>query len=118
MVHLFFMALALSQPNVDALKREARALCKPAGCTEVAQCKVLPLGSKPCGGPTEFLVCCAKSTDLPALEAKAKQASEAEQAKNAAGQVMGICTALAPPKVKLENGQCAAVEPKSADFPM
>jgi hypothetical protein len=118
MVHVFFLALSLAQPDLAALKKEARALSKPAGCTQVAQCKVMPMGSKPCGGPTEFLVYCAASTDEKALELKAKQASDAERAKNAADQMMGICTALTPPKVKLENGQCAAVEPKSADVPM
>lgn len=118
MVHLFFLALALGQPDVASLKQEARALAKATGCAQVAQCKVLSLGSKPCGGPTEFLVYCASSTDEKALEAKAMQASEAEKAKNAKDQLMGICTALVPPKVKLENGACAAVQPKSADLPM
>ena len=118
MIHFVFLALWMSQPDVAALKNEARALSKPAGCTQVAQCKVMPLGSKPCGGPTEFLVYCASSTDEKALEAKAKQASDAEKAKNAKDQMMGICTALSPPKVKLESGQCSAVALKSADVPM
>jgi hypothetical protein len=118
MVHIFFLALSLAQPDVTSLKKEARALSKPAGCTQLSQCKVLPLGSKPCGGPSEYLVFCAPSTDEKALEAKAKLANEAEKAKNAANQTMGICTALAPPKLKLENGQCSAVEAKSADLPM
>ncbi len=113
-----FVAMFLSAPDVAALKREARALSKPAGCTEATQCKVMPLGSKPCGGPSEFLVYCASGTDEKALDAKAKQASEAEKAKNAKEQTMGICTVLAAPKVKLENGQCTLVETKSADLPM
>ena len=118
MAHLFFFVLFLAQPDVDALKREAHALARATGCTQAAQCKAMPLGSKPCGGPTEFLVYCATSTDEKALEAKAKLASDAEKANNAASQMMGICTALSPPKVKLENGQCVAVETKSADQPM
>ena len=118
MIHLFFLALSLTQPDVTALKKEARALANPNKCAELAQCKVMPLGSKSCGGPTEFVVYCAGSTDEKALEAKAKQASDAEKAKNAANQMMGICTALTPPKLKLEKGQCSAVELKSADVPM
>ena len=118
MVHLFFLALSLAQPDVEALKQQARALSKSTGCTQLAQCKVLPLGSKSCGGPSEFLVYCAASTDEQALLVKAKAATDAEKAKNAASQTMGICTALSPPKVKLEKGQCAAVEGKPLDVPM
>ena len=118
MVHIFFLALSLSKPDVAALKNEARALAKPAGCTQVTQCTVMPLGSKPCGGPAEFLVYCAGSTDEKALQSKAQQATDAEKAANAANQMMGICTALSAPVVKLEKGSCAAVEPKKADLPM
>lgn len=118
MVHLFFLALSLAKPDVDALKSEARALAKPAPCTAVTECKVLPLGSKPCGGPTEFLVYCAGASDEKALTAKAQAASDAEKARNAANETMGICTALMPPKVKLEKGRCEAVVPKAADLPM
>ncbi len=118
MIHLVFLSLALGQPDPVALKKEARALAIATGCTQLAQCKALALGSKSCGGPSEFLVFCAGSTDEKSLVAKAKEATEAEKAKNVAGSTMGICTALTPPKLKLENGQCGAVEPKSTDLPM
>lgn len=118
MIHLFFLALSVAQPDLAALKAEARALSKSSGCTQLSQCKALPLGSRPCGGPSEFLVYCAPSTDEKALEAKAKQVSEAEKAQNATSGTMGICTALTPPKLKLEKGQCSAVPAKSFDVPM
>ena len=117
MIHVFFF-LVFAQPDLAALKRETRGLSKPSGCARVADCKVLPMGSKPCGGPTEFLVYCATSTDEKALEAKAKRVTDTEKAVNAAQQSMSICTALTPPKVKLQNGVCTAASTSATDVPM
>ncbi len=118
MIHIFFIAWSLAHSDPDALKREARAVSNPTGCTQLSQCKVLALGSKPCGGPSEFLVYCSTSTDERLLEAKVRLATDAEKAKNAANQMMGICTALSVPRVKFQNGQCLADEAKAADVPM
>lgn len=116
MTHVIFFLL-LSPPDVAALKAEARALAEPR-CGDAAQCKAVPLGSKPCGGPTEFIVTCGTAKNAAALEAKAKQASAAEQRLNEKEQRMGTCTALAPPTLKLEGGRCTAAPVKPTDVPM
>jgi hypothetical protein len=100
------------------LKAAARAVVKTTGCTQVSQCQVMPVGSRPCGGPSEFLVYCAKSTDEKKLKAKVKAATDAEKALNATDGLMGTCQVLSSPTVKLVKGACVAEEPKSADVPM
>src|SRR3954464_13804418 len=94
----------LSFVSASDLKSEARALVKTTGCTQVSQCQVLEVGSRPCGGPSEYLVYCSKSTDVAKLKKKAKAATDAEKATNATEGLMGTCEALSPPKVKLEKG--------------
>ncbi len=118
MTHLFFLALSLATPDLAALKKDVRAVAKPAGCTQAAQCKAMPMGAKPCGGPTEFVIYCSVGTDEKVLTEKVQAATDAEKAKNAATGAMGTCLALAQPKVTLVSGVCTAVEQKAADVPM
>ncbi len=118
MTHLFFLALSLASPDLAALKKDVRAVAKPAGCTQAAQCKVLPMGARPCGGPTEFVIYCATATDEKLLTEKANAVTEAEKAMNAASGAMGTCVALAAPKVTWVSGVCAAAQQKPADVPM
>ncbi len=99
-------------------KSAARAVVKTTGCKQVSQCQVMPMGSRPCGGPAEFLVYCAKTTDLKKLKAKVKAATDAEKALNATDGLMGTCNVLSAPAVKLQKGACVAEEPKSGEVPM
>lgn len=117
MIHLAFLLLFGAPADIPALKAEVRALAKPK-CATATQCRAVPLGSAPCGGPTEFVVTCAAAPDFKALEAKAKAASDAERIQNEKNQRMSVCTALSPPALKLEAGACAAAASRPTDVPM
>ena len=104
--------------KLAALKSAARSLAKSTGCKQVTQCKALPLGSRSCGGPSEFLVYCAASTNEKKLKQQAKAATEAEKTFNAQSQTASICSVLTPPVVKLESGECKPEAPKSTSIPM
>ena len=117
MIHLAFFLLFGAPADIPAMKAEVRALAKPK-CATAAQCRAVPLGSAPCGGPTEFVVTCASAPDFKALEAKAKAASDAQRVQNEKNQRMSVCTALSPPALTLEGGACTAVPAKPTDVPM
>lgn len=117
MTHLVFFLLFSPPPDVAAMKAEVRALAK-ARCADVKQCRAVPLGARPCGGPTEFVVTCASDAAFASLEAKAKAASAAEQKLNEKEGRMGTCIALAPPTLKLEGGACTAAAAPRTDVPM
>jgi hypothetical protein len=89
------------------LKADARSAAKTTGCTQVSQCQVMEVGSRPCGGPSDFIVYCSKTTDVAKLKKKVKAATEAEKATNATDGLMGTCSVLAKPKAKLEKGACS-----------
>lgn len=99
-------------------KSRAREVVKATGCTRPSQCHAIEMGSRPCGGPSEFLVYCSLSTDVKKLKTRVKAATDAEKALNATQDLMSICSVLAAPKVKLEKGVCVAEEAKPTDLPL
>ncbi len=128
MTHVLFVALFLSnQPVPDskaeeaalrALKDQARAATKSSGCLKASDCKVLPMGSRACGGPSEFLVYCATTSDAAKLKQHAKAVTDAETAYNGRHGVASICAVLTPPPVSLKAGVCELEAPRPTDVPM
>jgi hypothetical protein len=93
---------------LERLRREARALVRADGCTAVAQCSVLPLGERACGGPEEYLVYCARTTDVPALRRKADAFTRAQRAYDAKHEVISTCEYRIAPTPQLVGGSCQA----------
>lgn len=91
------------------LEREARALARTDGCSTAAGCQVAPLGSRPCGGPRDYVVFCATTTDTAALFAKLAELRRAEEAYNREQGMMSTCEFREPPEVELVGGTCRAV---------
>ena len=115
MIALTLSVALLLHADPDPRSR-AREVVKINGCTRPSQCHAMPMGSRPCGGPSEFLVYCALSTDVKKLKSRVKTATDAEKALNATTQLMSICSVLPEPKVELVRGVCIAVA--NADLPM
>ncbi|HEX6748971.1 MAG TPA: hypothetical protein VF092_16860 [Longimicrobium sp.] len=92
------------------LEREARALAHADGCA-AGQCRTAPVGSRPCGGPREYIVYCAARTDSAALFAKLAELARAEDAYNRANQLASTCEMRMPPNVTLSGGRCTAAPP-------
>ena len=53
------------------MRREINALVGDAAGTSIEDCRYAGVGSKPCGGPWEFIVYSASSTDSTALAEQA-----------------------------------------------
>src|SRR5688500_15496176 len=77
------------EAQIEKLEADARALAKAAGCERSGQCRTAPLGSRPCGGPRDYLVYCSLTTDSVALFKKLAELETAEKAYNAKNQMMG-----------------------------
>lgn len=90
------------------LEAEARAIARADGCEAAGDCRVAPVGARPCGGPREYLVYCARRTDSAALFRKLGELQRAEQARNEREGLMGTCEFRTPPGVALVGGSCRA----------
>jgi hypothetical protein len=93
--------------TIARLEREARALAHAEGCAADG-CRTAPVGSRPCGGPREYLVYCAATTDSAALFAKLAELARAEEAFNTANGMASTCEYRMPPNVAVQGGRCVA----------
>jgi hypothetical protein len=94
--------------TIARLEREARALVNASGCSADSGCATAPLGSRPCGGPREYLVYCRLTTDSTALFAKLGELERAEKAYNEAHGLVSTCEMRLPPEVGSVGGSCRA----------
>lgn len=94
------------QEHLTRLEQEARALARTDGCDSLAQCRTAPLGWRSCGGPRDYLVYCAATTDTVALFRKLAELEAAEQAYNLRSGMMSPCAMRQPPRVALRGRSC------------
>ena len=96
------------QANVLRIEGEARALARTGGCTGADQCRSAPLGVKACGGPRDYVVYCAASTDTVAFFRKLDELKQAETAFNQKYGLASNCAVTNPPVTELAGGVCRA----------
>ena len=90
------------------LEREARAVIRTTGCDAGTSCRTAPVGWRACGGPRDYVVYCAASTDTVALRRKLEELERAEKAYNERAGMVSTCEMRLPPNVGLQGGSCAA----------
>lgn len=85
---------------------QMRTLIGAAECSSDNQCRVLPVGARPCGGPASYLAWSSAKTDGAQLQALAERHKAEQQADNMATGRISTCIALAPPAVACRAGTC------------
>lgn len=99
--------------RTSALVAEIRALARADGCKSAGDCQTMPIGHKACGGPREYVVYCATSTDVNALRAKAAELERLD--REAARGMVSDCRMVTRPTVTLAGGACRAVAREQAE---
>ena len=94
--------------ELDALRAEINEEIGEAEASDVAACRTLPLGDKPCGGPRMFLVYSAEASDSTRLVELAAEYDRVDAERNRACDVASDCAIEAPPAVMLDGGRCVA----------
>lgn len=82
------------------LRAQITRLIGSAACRNDNQCRALPLGSKPCGGPEGYLAWSTEGTDVRALEAAAERYKEARRARHERLGLMSDCAVVPEPAVR------------------
>jgi hypothetical protein len=97
-------ALAKLRAEIDGLVGQGR-------CMNLVQCRVVPLGSTPCGGPAEYLAYSWISTDKAALETKiAEYGFLLEDVQDR--QNTGACVVPPEPVAACVNNRCVLSSPR------
>ena len=91
---------------LDARRQEIIAFAKSGTCTANSQCRFTGLGSKPCGGPREFIVY-STSLDTVKLFQMIAQYNQDEDAYNRKWGLVSDCSLPPlPDSIACVNGVC------------
>jgi hypothetical protein len=93
----------------DTLRESIARQVGTAACSSPAVCRTLPLGSKPCGGPRQYLVYSLAVTDSARLAADAARYNQAEARRNREGGLVSDCSMLIAPQVSCVSRRCVAI---------
>jgi hypothetical protein len=102
---------AIDQSDRERLRELKRAIDEEIGeprADSVAQCKYIPFGAKPCGGPWMYLVYSTARTDESKLQRLVREFNALQKKINEEEQVGSDCSVPSEPELVLENGVCAA----------
>lgn len=99
---------ALPLASEAELYQQIQALTANRQADNVSQCRVAPLGHKPCGGPQSYLVYSVKNLDEATLLQKIEQYSQLSQARQEAAGLVSDCAIVPEPAVALKDGVCVA----------
>ncbi|MEO8630540.1 MAG: hypothetical protein ABI612_20945 [Betaproteobacteria bacterium] len=106
----------VSAPNtsdeveLEKLHREIVTMIGQPRCVNLVHCRVLPLGSRPCGGPAEYLAY-ASSANREVLESKAYEYGFLQEEIQRSRGTAGVCQVLAAPRVDCVDGRCILTAP-------
>lgn len=90
-------------------KKAIEDLAATSVCNEAFTCEAIAFGSKPCGGPTGYLVY-STSIDIEKLEKIVFEYNKSEADYNSKWGVISDCALVTPPAtLKCENNKCVAV---------
>ena len=89
-----------------ALLQRIDAEIGSASCGRRDDCRTLPIGSRPCGGPTAWRAWSAGSSDGARLQAWAGELAELQRRRDEAEGRMSTCQVLPEPGVACQAGRC------------
>ena len=92
--------------ELAALYAEIVKLIGPATCTNLVHCRALALGTRPCGGPAEYLAYSSFASNRDALEARAFEYNLLHEDIQRKEQPAGACVALPEPRLQCVDRHC------------
>ena len=97
----------ITQEMLDAKKAEVMTLINNSLCS--GSCNYIAFGSKPCGGPREYLLF-SNTINLEQLQLLVTQYNEMEHQFNVQTNAVSDCARVLPPKtVECVNGTCVII---------
>ena len=94
--------------KLTQLGKEIGEFAKNKACSGGDDCRTMAMGSKPCGGPTNYIIYSLSKTDEKQLSDKVKQYTDFEKELNIKYNRASDCMFLMPPTVNCLNGVCAS----------
>ncbi len=99
-------------PSVGGIREELQRIMSEiegetvTAATQVSECRLLPLGHSPCGGPSFYHVYAILGSNTSRLEALSRQHQTLAAELNQMTEVMGICMITPEPEILVADGSC------------
>ena len=90
------------------MRREIDALVGDAAGASIEDCRYASLGAKPCGGPWEYVIYSASSTDSTALAERLTAYNTFEAEMNERYEYASDCSVPNVPVLAYRDGRCVA----------
>lgn len=100
---------APSKEKVHDLHQQLSQKTADTTCDSSAQCKVLAVGSRACGGPSKHIIYSTKNVDEAEVKQLAKQLTASEKQFNAETGMVSICQHLSAPSTQCIENKCAKI---------
>lgn len=98
----------------SATVAEIRRLVGAASCSSSAQCRTLPIGARPCGGPDFYLPWSSPHPDEASLLALARRARSERKAEVERSGELSTCQHIGDPGAVCVAGSCQLATPSTA----
>ena len=96
------------EQQLTQLAKAIEEFAKNKACTNGDGCRTMAMGSKPCGGPTNYIIYSLSKTDEKSLAEKVKQYTDLQKEFNIKYNKKSDCLFLSPPTVDCLNGVCTS----------
>jgi hypothetical protein len=80
-----------------------------APCANLVHCRLLALGTRPCGGADEYFAYSSHTANRAVLENKALEYTLIQEDVQRAKSVAGVCVVLPEPRLVCVDRRCRAV---------
>lgn len=94
--------------RLEALRRMIEQEIGIPSASDPTQCKLIPFGSKPCGGSWGYLVYSTLKTDESRLKQLVSDFNQLQKKMNEEGKIFSDCAIAPQPKVEFTDGMCVA----------
>ncbi|WP_306522992.1 hypothetical protein [Rheinheimera sp.] len=102
------ITVGLDKTELKALYNDIQQMAGKAQANDVAQCRVVGVGAKACGGPQSYLVYSTLSGNETELLQKVERYNALMRMQNEQQGLMSDCAIVPEPGVVLVNGFCQA----------
>ena len=99
-------AAGSDEEALETLHQQIVAMIGEPRCENIVHCRLLALGSRPCGGPAEYLAYSSIVGKRDVLEAKAYEYGFLQEEVSRTRGMSGTCEVLAQPRLACVNGRC------------
>lgn len=104
---------AADRAQLESMRKHIQDLVGTADCSDSDQCRDMAFGSKPCGGPWEYLIYSSETLDIEELEDLVAEYTAFEKNLNKRYGWMSDCSTPNPPHPTCSNGHCVDASKRS-----